>query len=51
MVGFIVIEVLILKQVPPGPTPIEMMYFILGFATVLLAGFLWLKEKSLLIKQ
>jgi hypothetical protein len=40
MVGFIVIEVLILKQVPPGPTPIEIMYFILGLTTILLAGFL-----------
>jgi hypothetical protein len=51
MVGFIVVEVLILKQIPPGPTPIEKMYFILGFATFLLAGFLWLKEKGLLQKQ
>ena len=45
MVGFIVVEVLILKQIPPGPTPIEKMYFILGFVTLLLAGFLWLKDK------
>jgi len=51
MVGFIVVEVLILKQIPPGPTPIEKMYFILGFATFLLAGFLWLKEKGLLQKH
>ena len=49
MVGFIVVEVLILKQVPPGPTPIEKMYFILGFITILLAGFLWLKEKGILL--
>ncbi len=48
MVGFIVVEVLILKQTPPGPTPIEKMYFVLGFVTFLLAGFLWQKEKNLL---
>ena len=51
MVGFIVVEGLILKQIPPGPTPIEKMYFTLGFATFLLAGFLWLKEKGLPKKQ
>jgi peptidoglycan/LPS O-acetylase OafA/YrhL len=48
MVGFIVVEVLILKQTPPGPTPIEKMYFVLGFITFLLAGFLWRTEKGLL---
>ena len=48
MVGFIVVEVLILKQTPPGPTPIETMYFVLGFVTFLLAGFLWQKENGLL---
>jgi hypothetical protein len=51
MVGFIIVEVLILKQIPPGPTSIEKMYFILGFTTFLLAGFLWLKEKDILKKQ
>ena len=50
MIGFIVVEVLILKQVPPGPTPIEKMYFTLGLTTILLGGFLWLKEKGLLKK-
>jgi peptidoglycan/LPS O-acetylase OafA/YrhL len=48
MVGFIVVEVLILKQTPPGPTPIEKMYFVLGFVTFLLAGFLLRTEKGLL---
>jgi hypothetical protein len=48
MVGFIVVEVFILKQTPPGPTPIEKMYFILGSSTFLLAGLLGLKEKGLL---
>lgn len=48
MVGFIVVEVLILNQTPPGPTPIEMMYFGLGLITFLLAGFLWRTEKSFL---
>jgi hypothetical protein len=51
MVGFIVAEVLILKQIPPGPTSIEKMYFVLGFATIILAGFLWLKEKGLFQKR
>jgi hypothetical protein len=35
MVVFIVVEVLILKQLPPGPTPIEVFYFGLG---VVIAG-------------
>jgi hypothetical protein len=51
MVGFIVVEVLILKQVPPGPTPIEQIYFVLGFTTILLAGLLWRKEQGLPQKQ
>ena len=37
MMGYIVVEVLILKQAPPGPTPIEIMYFGLGLAVFLLA--------------
>ena len=45
MVGFIVGELIILKQTPPGPTPIEKMYFILGFATFIFASFLWLQER------
>ncbi|MBN1217707.1 MAG: hypothetical protein JXM69_02165 [Anaerolineae bacterium] len=44
MGGYIVVEVLILKQVPPGPTPIEYMYFGLGLATFLLAVYIWLVE-------
>jgi hypothetical protein len=48
MMGFIVGEVLILNQVPPGPTPIEKMYFIIGLVDFILAGFLWRKEKVLL---
>lgn len=44
--GFITVEVLLLKQVPPGPTPIEKMYFGLGLVTFLLAGFLWQKTKQ-----
>ena len=31
LTGFVVVEVLILKQVPPGPTPIEVFYICLGF--------------------
>ena len=51
MVGFIIVEAIILKQIPPGPTSIEKIYFVLGFATFILAGFLWLKEKDLLQNQ
>lgn len=47
MVGFITVEVVILKQIPPGPTSIEKMYFTLGLSTFLLAGFLWLQRKRL----
>lgn len=50
MVGFIAVEVLILEQSPPGPTPIEKMYFTLGVTTFLLAGFLWRKERVALQK-
>lgn len=51
MMGFILVEVLILKQVPPGPTSIEIMYFVLGLATILLAGFLWRKETTSLLQK
>ena len=44
MMGYIVVEALILKQVPPGPTPIEYLYFGLGLAIVLLAAYIWLAE-------
>ncbi len=44
MMGYIVVEALILKQVPPGPTPIEIMYFGLGLAVFLPAAYLWLSE-------
>lgn len=45
MMGFIIGEFLILKQVPPGPTPIELFYFGLGLVIFLLGGLLWMKEK------
>ncbi len=44
MVGYIVVEVLILKQVPPGPTVIEGVYFGLGLAIFGLAAHLWSTE-------
>ena len=44
MMGYIVVEVMILKQVPPGPTPIEYLYFGLGLAICLLAAYIWLAE-------
>jgi len=39
LVGQIVVEVLILKQVPPGPTVIEVVYFILGLVIFGLAAY------------
>jgi hypothetical protein len=44
MAGFIGVEVLILKQVPPGPSLIESMYFGLGLVIFGLAAYLWLAE-------
>ena len=45
LMGYIGVEVLILKQVPPGPTVIEIFYFALGLGMLTLAGSLWLMEK------
>jgi hypothetical protein len=44
MMGYVVVEALILKQVPPGPTPIEYLYFGLGLAIFLLAAYIWFAE-------
>ena len=41
MMGYIIVEVLILKQVPPGPTVIEIFYFVLGLLLLGLGGYLW----------
>lgn len=41
LMGFIVVEILILRQTPPGPTPIEILYVALGLAIWLLAGLIW----------
>ena len=41
MMGYIIVEVLILKQVPPGPTGIEIFYFVLGLLLLGLGGYLW----------
>ena len=30
LIGYIIVEILILKQIPPGPTPIEIFYLMLG---------------------
>lgn len=43
LIGFITIEVLILKQTPPGPTWIEIIYFGLG---VLVLGLGWSLQRS-----
>ena len=41
MMGYIIVEVLILKQVPPGPTGIEIFYFVLGLILFGLGAYLW----------
>jgi uncharacterized membrane protein (UPF0136 family) len=43
LMGYIAVEVLILKQTPPGPTPVEIFYFVtgallIGLGLVLRAG-------------
>ena len=44
LLGYVSVEVLILKQTPPGPTWIEIMYWILGAVVTGLAAFLWRNE-------
>jgi hypothetical protein len=44
MAGYVGVEVLILKQVPPGPTFIEGMYFLLG-VLVFDLGILFMRSK------
>lgn len=46
MMGYIVVEYLILKQSPPGPTVTEYVYFTLGLVTFVLAGYLWLAKRT-----
>ncbi|HAN19798.1 MAG: hypothetical protein A2X13_12510 [Bacteroidetes bacterium GWC2_33_15] len=43
LLGYIVIEVIILKQIPPGPTPIEIFYLVLG---ILITGLALLYRKK-----
>ena len=47
LIGYITIEVMILKQIPPGPTVIEYLYFGLGSSIVVIAGYMWLTERTL----
>ena len=47
MAGYIVGEVLILKQTPPGPTWIEIIYFGLGVAIFALGAYLWIVKERL----
>lgn len=44
LVGYISVEVLLLKQAPPGPTWIESMYFILGALVAGLGAYLLKNE-------
>lgn len=44
MAGYIVGEVLLLKQTPPGPTWIELLYFGLGLTIFALGAYLWVVE-------
>ena len=48
MMGYIVVEYLILKQSPPGPTVTEYGYFALGLVTFVLAGHSWMAERTLM---
>ncbi len=41
LAGFVTIEALILKQVPPGPTGIEAVYFAIGATILGFAVYLW----------
>ena len=47
MAGYIVGEVLILKQTPPGPTWIEIIYFGLGSTIFALGAYLWMAKERL----
>lgn len=44
MVGYIAVEVVTLKQVPPGPTWVEGVYFGLGLVAFGMATYLWMAE-------
>lgn len=44
MAGFIIVEVVTLKQDPPGPTWVEGLYFGLGLVVFGLATYLWMAE-------
>ncbi len=44
LAGYIFVEVVLLKQVPPGPTPMEQIYFVAGLVVFWLATFLWMTE-------
>ena len=41
LIGYVTVEVLILKQVPPGPTVIELFYLAIGLVILALAAFTW----------
>ena len=45
MMGYIIVEVLTLKQVPIGPTMIEIFYFLLGLLVAVGGGLLWQHER------
>jgi multidrug transporter EmrE-like cation transporter len=45
MMGFVTIEVIILQQQPPGPTPIEIFYFIIGLLMLGLGGW-WVRLRG-----
>lgn len=47
IMGYIAVEVMIFKQVPPGPTITEYLYFGLGLVIVGLAGYIWMTERVL----
>ena len=47
LAGYIVVEVLTLQQLPPGPTVVEIFYFVLGLAIFGLAASLWLADRRI----
>lgn len=46
LAGYVAVEVAVLQQTPPGPTPTEIIYFALGVALVVLTASLWHSQRS-----
>ncbi len=46
LAGFVSVEALILKQIPRGPTGIEVAYFVIGATILGFATYLWRAERQ-----